>query len=338
MSTFLDFEKPIEILEKRLNELKEFSASNENNCDLLQEIKSLEKRRLFLINEIYKNLTPWQRVKLSRHPNRPYTEDYIKALFKDFKELSGDRYFGDDKAIIAGIATWFDILDKKQISVVIVGHQKGRTISERRKRNFGMSKPEGYRKAIRMFDLAERFRMPILTFIDTPGAAPDVEAEKRGQAQAIAECIEKMFELTVPIASVIIGEGGSGGAIAISSSNLILMQEYSTYSVISPEGCASILWNDKNYAKEASEALKLTSNDLKNLGIIDSIIPEPIGGAHRNWKKSFEIMQKHLEKNFNPIINKMDSEGFNSNIKRERMNKFRVIGKNSISLMNNKSE
>lgn len=296
MDSFLEFEKPIAVLEKQLNDLKELSSQDGVSLD--SEIQNLEKKIASLIDETYKNLTTWQRVLLSRHPNRPYTRDYIEALFPDFMELHGDRHFGEDAAIMAGIAHW----PNKSTPIAIIGHQKGRTTKQKMTRNFGMAKPEGYRKAIRVMELAERMRIPILTFIDTPGAYPGLETEERGQAQAIAECIRYMFSLTVPVVSVVIGEGGSGGALAIGIANKVLMLEYSTYSVISPEGCASILWNEAREAEKASQVLKMMPKNLKELGCIEDIIPEPRGGAQRNWNEMFAHMEEALKKHLLPYL------------------------------------
>lgn len=287
MEAFFDFEKPIVNLEKKLLDLRELAK--QEGVDFTSEIKILEKKVVQLIDETYAKLTPWQKVQLSRHPSRPYSRDYIDLIFPDFMELHGDRTFGDDQAILGGIATW------RQTPVMILGHQKGRTTKQKMERNFGMAKPEGYRKAIRLMSLADRSKMPIITFIDTPGAYPGLEAEERGQSQAIAESIELMFSLTVPVIAVVIGEGGSGGALAIGVANQVLMQEYSTYSVISPESCASILWSDSSLAERASERLKMNPPELLKLEIIDRIIAEPKGGAHRDWAASAGFIREALD-------------------------------------------
>ena len=301
MEAFLDFEKPIAGLEKKLHDLRELNE--QGDVDLSDEIKTLEKKISQLIDEIYSGLTPWQRVQLSRHPNRPYTRDYIENIFPSFQELHGDRGFGDDPAIMAGIASWPpNSKGDSDRSVLIIGHQKGRTTKQKVHRNFGMAKPEGYRKAMRLMKMADRLKMPILTFIDTPGAYPGLETEERGQAQAIAESIRLMFGLNVPVLSVVLGEGGSGGALAIGIANRILMTENSTYSVISPEGCASILWSDAKLAERASECLKMNPNELYKLGVIDGIVPEPKGGAHRNWQQMFKLMSKSLVENFDAFF------------------------------------
>ena len=325
MEIFFDFEKPIVILEKKLAELREIEKSD--GVDFQDEIITLEKKLLKLIQETYSKLTTWQRVQLSRHPNRPYMLDYIEAIFPDFMELHGDRTFGDDGALVAGTANW-DIKGKKT-PVVIIGHQKGRTTKQKVERNFGMARPEGYRKAIRLFEMAERFRLPVITFIDTPGAYPGMDAEERGQSQAIAESIRAMFGLTVPTCAVIIGEGGSGGALAIGIGNCILMQEFSTYSVISPESCASILWSDSTLAERAAERLKITAKDLNEMKLIDSIIPEPSGGAHRNSKGAIESLNKTLLEQFGPWLKKNfqdPSSEASAKIREARFEKFRKMG------------
>lgn len=318
MDIFFDFEKPIITLEKKLRELREIEASD--GVDFKEEIKTLEKKLEKLVQETYSKLTTWQRVQLSRHPNRPYTLDYIEALFPDFMELHGDRVFGDDGALIGGTATFK--FGNETIPVMIIGHQKGRTTKQKVERNFGMARPEGYRKAMRLFDIAERFHLPILTFIDTPGAYPGMDAEERGQSQAIAESIRAMFALTVPTCAVVIGEGGSGGALAIGIGNCVLMQEFSTYSVISPESCASILYSDSTQAERAAERLKMTAKDLNQMKLIDSIIPEPNGGAHRDWQSAFQSMRASLDTHFGPWVKK----GYSAQIRDARMEKFRTMG------------
>lgn len=271
----LDFETPIFELEKKIEELKNMSSLSEQ--DMKQELQSLEKKLEKVKSNVYKSLTPPQKVLVARHPHRPYLLDYIKMLFTDFVELHGDRNFRDDPAIIAGMAKF------EGEPVVVVGHQKGRNTKENIHRNFGMAHPEGYRKALRIFELAEKYNRPIISFIDTPGAFPGIGAEERGQAEAIARNLREMAGLTVPFISVISGEGGSGGALGIAMGNRVLMLEHSIYAVISPEGCASILWKDASYAGKAAEALKLTAQDLYKLKVIDEIVHEPLGGAHRDY-------------------------------------------------------
>ena len=325
MELFFDFEKPIISLEKKLEELREISSTD--GVDLAREIATLEKKLQGLIEDTYSKLGSWQRVQLSRHPNRPYTCDYLEAMFPDFTELHGDRAFGDDAAIVAGTATW--AVGGKKIPVAIIGHQKGRTTKQKVERNFGMARPEGYRKAIRLFELAERFRLPVITFIDTPGAYPGMDAEERGQSQAIAESILSMFELTVPTCSIVIGEGGSGGALAIGIGNCVFMQEFTTYSEISPESCAAILWSDSTQAARAAERLKITSKDLEALELVDAVISEPNGGAHRDKNGAIESMAKTLETHFGPLALqdfKDPRSKASQKIKNDRFKKFRKMG------------
>jgi acetyl-CoA carboxylase carboxyl transferase subunit alpha len=319
MDAFFEFEKPIVNLEKKLLDLRELSR--QEGVDFSQEIEILERKVAQLIDQTYAKLTPWQRVQLSRHPNRPYARDYIDALFPDFLELQGDRTFGDDQAILGGTATW------KGRPILIIGHQKGRSTKQKMERNFGMARPEGYRKAMRLMELAERSRMPILTLIDTPGAYPGLDAEERGQSQAIAESIRLMFGLTVPVVALVIGEGGSGGALAIGVANRVLMQEYSVYSVISPESCASILWSDSTLAERAAEKLKMTPPDLLKLGIIDEVIAEPKGGAHRSWETTFENVRRSLDKHFAALCKVLEKEP--EKLASERLKKFREMGEAS---------
>ncbi len=301
MEAYLDFEKPIVSLEKKLQDLRELAR--QEGVDFTQEIAILEKKVASLIVETFAKLTPWQRVQLSRHPNRPYTRDYVDALFPDFMELQGDRTFSDDQAILGGVATWAPPGAKApRVPVMIIGHQKGRTTKQKMERNFGMAKPDGYRKAMRLMQLAERARMPVLCFIDTPGAYPGIEAEERGQSQAIAESILMMSGLKVPIAAIVIGEGGSGGALAVGVADKVLICEYSTYSVISPESCASILWSDSSLAESASEKMKMNAPDLMRLGVVDGIIPEAKGGNHRDIPQACACVGKGLVEYFDGMI------------------------------------
>jgi acetyl-CoA carboxylase carboxyl transferase subunit alpha len=272
---FLDFEQPIAELEAKIEELR--YVGNDKEINVNEEISRLEKRSSELTESIFSSLSSWQVSQVARHPQRPYTQDYIDRVFTDFEELHGERYFADDSAIITGIAR----LD--EMPVVVIGHQKGRDTKDRIIRNYGMPKPEGYRKALRIMQLAERFNMPVLTFIDTPGAYPGIDAEERGQSEAIARNLLVMSELKTPIIATVIGEGGSGGALAIGVADRLLMLQYSTYSVISPEGCASILWKSADKAKEAAEIMGITATRLNELGLIDRIVDEPLGGAHRNF-------------------------------------------------------
>lgn len=271
---YLDFEQPIADLEAKIQELRQASTGPALNIDA--EVRALQEKLRKRTATIFRDLTPWQVSQLSRHPQRPYTLDYLKVICEEFQELAGDRAFADDNAIVGGLAR----IDGR--AVVVVGHEKGRDTKSKVKRNFGMPKPEGYRKALRLFKLAERFGLPILTFIDTPGAWPGIDAEERGQSEAIARNLLEMAELRVPIVCTVIGEGGSGGALAIGVGDRTLMLEYSTYSVISPEGCASILWRDATKAKDAAEQLGMTARRLHGLGLVDKVVREPIGGAHRN--------------------------------------------------------
>jgi acetyl-CoA carboxylase carboxyl transferase subunit alpha len=280
----LSFERPVIELEKMLNELR---SSAEQGIDLTGEIKSAEKKVEKALEEIFENLTPWQRVQVARHPLRPYTLDYVSYLTKDFMELHGDRRFSDDRAMVCGFAKWGG-----ETRVCIIGQQKGRDTKENLLRSFGSAHPEGYRKAMRIMRLAEKFGVPILCFIDTPGAYPGIGAEERGQAEAIAYNLREMSDLTVPIVVVVIGEGGSGGALGIGVGDRIMVLENAYYSVISPEGCAAILWKENSKAPEAAQALKLTAQDLLGLNLIDEIVPEPLGGAHRDFVATAENLKK----------------------------------------------
>lgn len=285
MSDYLSFEKPILDLQEKISGLKGLAKTDPKQEEV---IKKLQRKMERLQKEIFSKLTAWQTVQLARHGQRPGTSDYIAMLFEDFIEFHGDRLFGEDQAMITGLARF------EGRSVMVLGHQKGKTVKERITRNFGMPHPEGYRKALRMMQMAEKFNKPIITFVDTPGAYPGVGAEERGQSEAIARNLLVMSQLKVPIISVVIGEGGSGGALAISVADRLLMLQYAVYSVISPEGCAAILWNDEAKGEEAAEALKMTATDLMQLGVIDEIIPEPIGGAHRDSRKMGEDLSKAL--------------------------------------------
>lgn len=310
---YLDFEKKLEPLERRIDEIKKFHDLKDSHY--ARELDVLGKKVAKTEKEIYGELTNWQRSQLSRHLNRPHTLDYIHYLCTDFMEVHGDRKFKDDPAMVAGFARF------NGISVAVLGHQKGKDLREMASRNFGMANPEGYRKAIRLMELADRWQKPLLTFIDTPGAFPGVGAEERGQAETIASSILFMFSLSVPVISVVIGEGGSGGALAISVGNRILMLENAIYSVISPEGCAAILWRDGSKGPLAAEILKPTARDLYELKVIDEIVGEPFGGAHRNWEKTFRnaaaLMQKHMEEllQIPPQV-----------LKEQRYDKFRKMG------------
>jgi acetyl-CoA carboxylase carboxyl transferase subunit alpha len=274
MQTYLDFEKPIAELEARVSELKE--TANSGELDLDSEIGKLEAKSAKLLRDTYSKLTPWQKAQVARHPERPHFKDYVAGLATDFVPLAGDRSFADDPAILGGLAT----IDGRK--VLLLGHEKGDDTASRLKHNFGMAKPEGYRKAIRLMRLADRFGLPVVSLVDTPGAFPGVQAEERGQAEAIARSTQECLELKVPMIAVIVGEGGSGGAVAIAAANRVLMFEHAVYSVISPEGCASILWRTADKAADAAEAMKITAQDQQSLGVVDRIVPEPLGGAHRD--------------------------------------------------------
>jgi len=285
--TFLDFEQSVSDLETKIDQLR--FAQDDSAVDISTEINQLQKKSQALTKDIYAKLTPWQISQVSRHPQRPYTLDYIEHLFTDFEELHGDRSYADDSAIVGGLARF------NGQSVMVIGHQKGRDTKERQYRNFGMPRPEGYRKAMRLMRLAEKFGIPIMTFIDTPGAYPGVGAEERGQSEAIGKNLYVMAELRVPVICTIIGEGGSGGALAIAVGDTMLMLQYATYSVISPEGCASILWKSADKAPDAAETLGITATRLKALGIVDKIVAEPLGGAHRDYSAIMLTLKKALQ-------------------------------------------
>ncbi len=293
MQYYLEFEKPLVALEQKIRELREYSTEK---VDFSGDIKKLEKKAEKLREEIFSNLTRWQRTQLARHVNRPFTLDFVKLIFSDWFEVHGDRNFRDDPAIVTGFARF----DGQPCCVI--GHQKGRDTKEKVYRNFGMPNPEGYRKALRIMQMAEQFGLPIFTFVDTPGAFPGIGAEERGQAEAIARNLREMAALSVPIITTVTGEGGSGGALGIAVGNRVLMMEYSVYAVISPEGCAAILWNDGTLGPQAAEALKLTANDILALGcVIDEVIPEPTGGAHNDHVEAAERVKKVLKKHFDQL-------------------------------------
>ncbi|MFN3886433.1 MAG: acetyl-CoA carboxylase carboxyltransferase subunit alpha [Aquabacterium sp.] len=283
---FLEFEQPIAELESKIEELR--YVQSESAVDISEEIDRLSKKSQLLTKDIYANLTPWQVTQIARHPQRPYTLDYVNELFTDFQEMHGDRHFADDLSIVGGLARF------NGQACMVVGHQKGRDTKERAARNFGMSRPEGYRKALRLMQTAEKFGLPVFTFVDTPGAYPGIGAEERNQSEAIGRNIFEMAKLEVPIITTIIGEGGSGGALAISVADQVLMMQYSVYSVISPEGCASILWKTAEKAPDAAEALGITAHRLKALGLVDKIISEPVGGAHRDHKQAAANLKRGL--------------------------------------------
>ena len=316
MQHYLDFEKELALLDGKANELRSINSSQNEEKQKKIDIKEIEKKSKQLLKKIYSDLTPWHKCQIARHPERPHSSLYIKNLMTEFIPLAGDKKFAEDKSIIGGLARLNDT------PIVIIGHEKGDDTKSRIQHNFGMARPEGYRKAVRLMDLADKFNLPVITFIDTPGAYPGKGAEERGQAEAIASSIAKCMQIKVPLISIIIGEGGSGGAVALASSNKIIMLEHSIYSVISPEGCASILWKNSDKMKEAAEALKLTAGDLTKLGIVDEIISEPIGGAHRNINEIILKVGKSLERSLKKF-NKITPD----QILEERRKKFLDVGK-----------
>ncbi len=316
---FLDFEKPIAELEGKIAELRHLSDSD--GLNIAEEVSRLQTRVDRDLRSTYAKLTPWQKAQVARHPDRPHTVDYIKALIEDFMPLAGDRTFGEDEAIIGGLGRF------KGRSVMVIGIEKGRDTETRIKHSFGMARPEGYRKARRLMELADRFGIPVVTLVDTSGAYPGVDAEERGQAEAIARCIETCLNIRVPLISLIIGEGGSGGAMALAAGNVVLMLEHAIYSVISPEGCASILWRDGDQAKTAAEALKITAQDLERLGVIDGIIPEPIGGAHRAFEATFTAVRDTIDMHLNQLI-RIES----GQLRARRRDKFLQMGRNGLSI------
>ena len=313
-TTFLDFEQPVAELENRIEELR--FVQDDSAVDISEEIQRLTKRSQTLTKEIYGKLSPWQVALVARHPQRPYTLDYVGMLFTHFEELHGDRTFGDDASIVCGLARF------NGEACAVIGHQKGRDTKEKILRNFGMPRPEGYRKALRIMRLAEKFGLPVFTFVDTPGAYPGIDAEERGQSEAIGRNLFEMARLRVPVITTIIGEGGSGGALAIAVGDVVLMLQYSTYSVISPEGCASILWRSADMAPEAAEQLGITSSRLKTLGLIDKIVPEPLGGAHRDPQGTAQALRKALTETLKVLQQKKPRE-----LVEERLERLMDYGK-----------
>ncbi len=312
MISYLEFEKPVALLEQRIAELR--AAAEGDDVDIASELQRLEAKNAELLTSTYQALTPWQKTQVARHPSRPHFRDYVEHAFEEFVPLGGDRHFGEDEAILGGFAK----LDGRKI--VLIGHEKGNDTASRIRHNFGMGKPEGYRKAIRLMELAGRFGLPVVTLVDTSGAFPGVEAEERGQAEAIARSTEACLALPVPMVAVIVGEGGSGGAVALASAERVLMLEHAVYSVISPEGCASILWRTAEKAPDAAEAMKVTAQDLARLGVIDRIVPEPIGGAHRDPRATALALGK-------AIGEELDMLGRNSaeELRRKREERFLSI-------------
>ncbi|MBX6367152.1 MAG: acetyl-CoA carboxylase carboxyltransferase subunit alpha [Rhodospirillales bacterium] len=313
MRHFLDFERPIAELESKVEELRHLS--NAGDLNIADEVARLETKADRLLRQTYAKLSPWQKVLVARHPERPHARDYIDALVTDWTPLAGDRCFGEDRAILGGLGRF------RGRSVVVLGQEKGSDTESRVRHNFGMAKPEGYRKARRLMELADRFGLPVIAFVDTAGAYPGVEAEARGQAEAIARSIEACLRLKVPMVAAIIGEGGSGGAIAIAAANSVVMLEHAVYSVISPEGCSSILWRSAENAQEAAEALKLTAQDLLKLGVIDAVVPEPLGGAHRQRGEAIAALGDALERALQPLLG-LDGAA----LKAHRRNKYLAMG------------
>lgn len=314
-TNYLDFEKPIAELEKKIDELMAAAAAG-TGTNVRAEITKLREKSNKALADLYANLDPWKKTKVARHPDRPHFQDYIDVLIKDWTPLAGDRAFGEDDAIQGGLGRF------KKRPCVIIGHEKGRTTEERLKHNFGMARPEGYRKAIRLMDMADKFRLPVISLVDTAGAFPGLDAEARGQAEAIARCTERCLTLGVPMISVITGEGGSGGAVAIASANSVLMLQNSIYSVISPEGAASILYRSSDKAKDAAVSMKITANDLKDMGVIDGIIDEPVGGAHRHQASVIDAVGKAIEKEI-VALEKLSA----SELKQHRRDRFLKIGR-----------
>ena len=313
-TTFLDFEQPIAELEQRIEELR--FVQDDSAVDISEEIQRLTKKSQALTKEIYAKLTPWQVAQVARHPQRPYTLDYVGTLFTAFEELHGDRMFADDASIVGGLAR-FD-----GVPCMVLGHQKGRDTKEKIARNFGMPKPEGYRKALRLMLMAEKFGLPVFTFVDTPGSYPGIDAEERGQSEAIGRNLYAMAALRTPIIVSIIGEGGSGGALAIAVGDVTIMLQYATYSVISPEGCASILWKSADMAPEAAETLGITANRLKTLGLVDKVVPEPLGGAHRDPQAAAQALRKALAEALRQLRGKKPKE-----LVEERLERLMSYGK-----------
>ena len=319
MAHYLDFEKPLAEIEGKAEELRAIARQN-NEMDVEKEAENLDLKAQEILVDLYKNLTPWRKCQIARHPERPHCRDYLKALFSEFVPLAGDRNFADDQAVIGGLARFGDK------PVVVIGHEKGSDTKSRIERNFGMARPEGYRKAIRLMELADKFGLPVITLVDTPGAYPGKGAEERGQSEAIARSTEKCLQIGVPLISIIIGEGGSGGAVAFASANKVAMLEHSVYSVISPEGCASILWKDAEKMREAAEALRLTADDLYALGISDQIIKEPMGGAHRDPEQAIEAVKAAIGSMLSALNSKKPKDLIN-----ERRKKFLKLGSKGLA-------
>ncbi len=314
MASFLDFEKPIAELQGRIDELRDTAENGELDIDA--EVAKLQAKSDKLLRDTYTRLTPWQKTQVARHPERPHFKHYVSRLIEDFMPLGGDRAFADDQAIIGGMGNF------RGKSVMVIGHEKGDDTASRLKHNFGMGKPEGYRKAIRLVELADRFGLPVITLVDTSGAFPGVQAEERGQAEAIARSTEACLNLGVPMVASILGEGGSGGAVALAAGNRVLMMEHAVYSVISPEGCASILWRTADKAADAAEAMKVTAQDLLALGVIDRVVPEPLGGAHRDPKLAIDTLGDAIDAALGELVGREGVE-----LRRERREKFLAMGR-----------
>ncbi len=319
MQNYLEFEKPLAEIEGKAAELRALAAQSEEDMDLEKEAKALDKKAQTLLSNMYKDLSPWRKCQVARHPDRPHCSDYIEALFTEYTPLAGDRNFADDSAILGGLARFNDE------PVVVMGQEKGNDTQSRIHHNFGMARPEGYRKAIRLMDLADRFGLPIITLVDTPGAYPGKGAEERGQSEAIARSTEKCLQVKVPLISVIIGEGGSGGAVAFATADRVAMLEHSVYSVISPEGCASILWKNAEKMREAAEALRLTAQDLYKLGVADVVIPEPLGGAQRHREQAIEAVRDAIKTLLKDLKAKKPDV-----LRKERRQKYLDLGSKSL--------
>ena len=319
MQNYLEFEKPLAEIEGKAAELRAMAEKSEDDVDLEAEASALDKKAQNMLAELYKNLNPWRKCQVARHQDRPHCKDYIRELFTEYTPLQGDRNFADDAAVMGGLARF------KDQAIVVIGHEKGSDTNSRIKRNFGMARPEGYRKAIRLMEMANKFSLPIITLVDTPGAYPGKGAEERGQSEAIARSTEKCLQVRVPLISIITGEGGSGGAVAFATADRLLMLEHSIYSVISPEGCASILWKNPEKMREAAEALRLTAQDLKKLGVADKIMPEPLGGAQRNHEQTYAIVSDAITEALAELqIKKPDA------LLKERRKKFLDLGEKSL--------
>ena len=319
MTHYLDFEKPLAEIEGKAEELRAMARQNQE-MDIEEEAVALDKKARQLLQDLYKNLTPWRKCQIARHPDRPHCIDYIHALFTEFTPLAGDRNFADDHAVIGGLARFNDM------PVIVIGHEKGNDTKSRIERNFGMARPEGYRKAIRLMDMADKFNLPVITLVDTPGAYPGKGAEERGQSEAIARSTEKCLQIGVPLISIIIGEGGSGGAVAFATANRVAMLEHSVYSVISPEGCASILWKDSEKMREAAEALRLTAQDLNKLAVCDQIIKEPVGGAHRDRDTTLEAVRSTIAEMLTELSGKSRTD-----LIKDRRKKFLDMGSKGLA-------